>query len=215
MRLTHLGHSCLLVETGDQRLLIDPGTFTPAFEDLRELDAVLITHQHTDHVDLDRLPTLVTANPGVRLLAEPSTINDLAGVGLRVEQLDPGTGVSIGSARVEVVGGEHAVIHPEIPRIANVGLLVSSAGDPTLFHPGDSYGTVPDNVDILALPLSAPWTSIRETVAFARAVGAPATVPIHDGTVSAGGRAIYLRLLGSLVVGTELRDLAGAGAVTW
>jgi L-ascorbate metabolism protein UlaG (beta-lactamase superfamily) len=215
MRLTHLGHSCLLVETGDQRLLIDPGAFTPGFEDLRELAAVLITHQHVDHVDLDRLPALVTANPGVRLLAEPSTINDLAGVGLRAEPLEPGSRISVGGADVEVVGGEHAVIHPDIPRIANVGLLVSSAADPTLFHPGDSYGTVPDDVDILALPLSAPWTSIRETVAFARAVGAPATVPIHDGTVSSIGRALYLRLVGSLVTGTEIRDLAGAGAVSW
>jgi L-ascorbate metabolism protein UlaG (beta-lactamase superfamily) len=215
MQLTHLGHSCLLVETGGRRLLVDPGAFTPGFEDLRELAAVLITHQHADHVDLERLPALVEANPEVRLLAEPSTINDLAGVGLRAEPLEPGSHLDIGDANVEVVGGEHALIHPEIPRVGNVGLLIGSAADPTVFHPGDSYGTVPEDVDILALPLTAPWTSIRETVAFARAVGAPSAVPIHDAIVSPIGRALYLRLVSSLVDATKLRDLADAGAVTW
>jgi L-ascorbate metabolism protein UlaG (beta-lactamase superfamily) len=216
MRLTHLGHSCLLVETGDQRLLVDPGAFTPGFEEVRGLDAVLITHQHLDHVDLDRLPVLVAANPGVRLLAEPATIPGLAGAGLETESLEPGTHLEIGAARVDVVGGEHALIHPEIPRVGNVGLLIGADGDSTVFHPGDSYEAIPSGVDILALPLSAPWTSVRETIAFTRAVGAPVTVPIHDAVVSAVGRAVYLRVIGSVVGGaTEIRDLAGAGAVAW
>ena len=73
MRITHLGHSCLLVETGAQRLLLDPGSFTPGFEDLEDLDAVLVTHQHVDHVDTERLPVLVAGNPGVRLLAESAS----------------------------------------------------------------------------------------------------------------------------------------------
>jgi L-ascorbate metabolism protein UlaG (beta-lactamase superfamily) len=215
MQLTHLGHSCLLVEIGSERLLIDPGAFTAGFEDLRDLDAILITHQHVDHLDLERLPALVAANPGVRLLAEPSTVTELTGVGLDGAPLQPGAKVELGSARVEVVGGDHALIHPDIPRVGNVGLLISAEGDPRLFHPGDSYGTVPEGVDILAIPINAPWTSIRETVTFARDIGAPTAVPIHDAVVSPIGRALYLRLIGSLVHGTEIRDLAGQGAVAW
>jgi L-ascorbate metabolism protein UlaG (beta-lactamase superfamily) len=216
MRLTHLGHSCLLVETGDRRLLVDPGSFTPGFEEVRGLDVVLVTHQHLDHVDLDRLPALVAANPGVRLLAEPSTVAGLADAGLDAEPLEPGARHEFGTARVDVVGGEHAIIHPEIPRVGNVGLLLGADGDSTVFHPGDSYGSTPSGVDILALPLSAPWTSVRETIEFVRAVGAPVTFPIHDAVVSAVGRAVYLRVIGSVVgAATELRDLAGAGEVTW
>ena len=215
MRITHLGHSCLLVETGDQRLLLDPGSFTPGFEDLEGLDAVLITHQHVDHVDPERLPVLVDGNPGVRLLAESSVAAELTTLGLPAQALAPGDRHEIGGAHVDVVGGAHALIHPDIPRVGNVGLLLGSDGDPSFFHPGDSYDVAPDGVDILGLPINAPWTSIRETVAFARAVAAPTAVPIHDAVVSAVGRALYLRLIGALAPETDLRDLAGAGAVTW
>ncbi|MCA1695075.1 MAG: MBL fold metallo-hydrolase, partial [Actinobacteria bacterium] len=46
MEITHFGHSCVLLDTGSARLLIDPGTWSEGFEDLTGLDAVLITHQH-------------------------------------------------------------------------------------------------------------------------------------------------------------------------
>ena len=215
MRITHLGHSCLLVETGAQRLLLDPGSFTPGFEDLEDLDAVLVTHQHVDHVDTERLPVLVAGNPGVRLLAESSVAAELTTLGLTAEALAPGDRHEIGAAHVEVVGGAHALIHPDIPRVANVGLLLTGDGDPVFFHPGDSYDVAPENVDILGLPVTAPWTSIRETVAFARAVAAPTAVPIHDAGLSAVGGALYLRLIGSLAPETTLRDLAGARTASW
>jgi L-ascorbate metabolism protein UlaG (beta-lactamase superfamily) len=194
MQLTHLGHSCVLVQEGQTRLLLDPGNLTAGFEEVRGLDAVAVTHQHPDHLDLERLPGLVAANPGVRLLAEPSTAPQVAARGFPCETLSPGE---------------------DIPRVGNVGLLISGPGGPVLFHPGDSYSTVPEGVDVLLLPLTAPWTSIRETVAFARAVAAPQAVPIHDGGASPGGRAVYLRLVGSLVEEVRLRDLSGAGAVDW
>lgn len=215
MDITHLGHSCLLVQVADHRLLIDPGLFTPAFEDLRGLDSIWVTHQHVDHVDLDRLPALVGSNPGVRLFAEPSTLPSIHAAGLEATVLQPGSRVEVGDAHIDVVGGEHAVIHPEIARVGNVGLVVHADGGPRLFHPGDSYGTVPAGIDLLALPLTAPWTSVRETVAFARDVAAPQVLPIHDAIVSPAGRAVYLRVVGSLLPSSEIRDLAGAGRTTW
>ena len=55
MRLTKLGHSCLLVEEGRARLLLDPGTLSGGFEELEGLTAVLFIHQHADHLDQQRL----------------------------------------------------------------------------------------------------------------------------------------------------------------
>ena len=79
MELTHFGHSCLLAEIGVARLLFDPGTFSHGFEGITGLSAILITHQHADHADPQRLPALVEANPGAALYADPQTAAQLGG----------------------------------------------------------------------------------------------------------------------------------------
>ncbi len=218
MRITHLGHACLLVEvssaSGGVRLLIDPGAYSSGFEELTDLDAVLITHAHPDHVDLDRLRPLLEADDGVVLTAEPELAAQLGDLGARA--LHPGEHLRVGQGAcdVEAVGGEHALIHPDIPRIGNTGLVVRAPGEPVLFHPGDSYATAPDGVDVLALPLNAPWAASRETVDFLRAVSPRVAVPVHDALLSPTGRRAYLGSLTALLPdGTRLHDTGGRGVV--
>lgn len=211
MRITHLGHSCLLVETGGARILIDPGTFSHGFEELADLDAVLVTHQHPDHVDVERLPLLLESEDAAVLHAEPSTAAALREAGIDARPLHPGETVTVAGATVEAVGGEHNVIHVDVPRVGNVGLLVRAPGEPVLFHPGDSYGTTPAGVDVLALPLSAPWAASKETIDFVRAVAPGTGFAIHEALLSPAGRALYagqVRTLGGL----DLVDLS-SGAV--
>ncbi len=81
MKLTHLGHACLLVETGTARLLLDPGTMSD-FADVRDLDGVLVTHQHGDHLDTERLAALMTANPAATLVIDPDSLALVSGLGL-------------------------------------------------------------------------------------------------------------------------------------
>ena len=102
------------------------------------------------------------------------------------------------------------MIHADIDRIGNVGMLLSADGEPTLLHPGDSYEATPAGVDVLAVPVSAPWCAFKETVEFTRSVGARTLVPVHDALLSERGRALYLRQLGALGVG-DVSDLRGAG----
>ena len=209
MRLTHLGHACLLVETADQRILFDPGVFSPGFEEVGDLDAILVTHQHDDHVDADRLPRLLELNPGARLLAEAQTATVLLERDIAAQALTPGEATRVGPVEVTPVGELHALNHDRVPRVGNTGLLLRADGEPSLFHPGDAYDAEPGPVDVLALPLSAPWCAVRDTLAFVRRINPRYAVPVHDATLSDVGRALYLHHVGTFgPEGMQLRDLA-------
>jgi L-ascorbate metabolism protein UlaG (beta-lactamase superfamily) len=216
MRITHLGHACLLVEIDGARLLIDPGTFSTGFEELTELDAVVITHQHADHVDVEKLPVLLEANDRALLLAEPETAADLTAAGIAAQPLHPGEEHEVCRVPLRVLGGQHAVIHPDVPRVGNVAVLLgtsrSQGGQGLLMHPGDAYDVTPEGVDVLALPLSAPWAKVSETVDFLRAVRPAVAVPVHDCLLQPGARGLYLGLCTRLAPeGTQVTDLAGQG----
>lgn len=209
MRLTHLGHACLLVEAGGQRILIDPGVFSPGLEDLTGLNVILVTHQHADHVDLQRLPAMLVANPQARLYAEPQAAAVMAQGGIRSEHTVAGEELSFGRVLIMPVGEKHALINEALPRVGNLGVVIRAEGEPSLFHPGDAYDGESGQVDILALPLNAPWTASRDTVAFAQRIAPKVSVPIHDVLLSAIGRQLYLSQVQSLgPQSMELRDLA-------
>ncbi|MHA6628228.1 MBL fold metallo-hydrolase [Pseudonocardia sichuanensis] len=178
MQITHFGHSCVLLDTGSARLLLDPGSFSAGFESVRGLDAVLVTHQHPDHLDTDRLGPLLDANPDARLIVDGGTAAQLDHVPHEVAA--PGSAVEIAGARVDVLGGEHAVIHPDIPVIANNAYLV----DGTHLHPGDAF-TPPDGpVEVLFLPTGAPWLKVSEAVEYLRAVAPRTAIPIHEAVLA-------------------------------
>ncbi|MEO7061310.1 MAG: MBL fold metallo-hydrolase [Lapillicoccus sp.] len=192
MRVTHLGHACLLVELADTRILIDPGGFSPGFEDLRDLDAIVVTHQHADHLDQDRFPDLLRANRQAAVYADPQSAELIIGVGADVVTTVAGVALTVRDATLTPVGQLHAVIHAGVPRYTNVGITLTAEGEPSLFHPGDAYDGQPGPVDLLAVPINAPWAKVSETIDFVARIAPVGIIPIHDALLSAPGRAMYV-----------------------
>jgi L-ascorbate metabolism protein UlaG (beta-lactamase superfamily) len=179
MQIVHLGQSCVLTEIGAARLLLDPGVYSAGFEQLAGLDAILVTHQHPDHLDLDRLPALLAGNPAAQLLVDVGSAQPLADAGIAHRVASPGEHLELAGVTIEVVGGDHSVIHPDVPVIPNNGYLIDG-GAGTILHPGDSFTVVNRDVDVLLLPTAAPWLKISEAVDFLRAVDPGLAVPIHQ-----------------------------------
>lgn len=198
MRLTKFGHAAVRIKHDGTTLVLDPGVWSQR-ESVEGADAVLITHEHPDHYDADNLRA--TDAPIFTIAAVAAQIRESApDVAERVTVVAPDQSWTIGDVGVRAIGELHAVIHADLPRFHNSGYLLS-LGDRTVFHPGDAL-TVPGvPVDVLLSPVSAPWMRLSEGIDFARAVGAPKTVAIHDRVYSPEGLGVadaqFGRLLGA------------------
>lgn len=212
MQLTHFGHSCLLAEFDQTSVLFDPGTFAHGFEGITGLAAILITHQHPDHVDPARLPALIEANPDAALYTDSQTAAQLDAP---FQVVHAGDELTVGDLTIRALGGKHAVIHPEIPVIENLSYLVGDGEHRArLMHPGDALFVPDEPVDVLATPAAAPWMRISEAVDYLRAVAPARAVPIHQGIVAPEARGIYYGRLTEMT-STDFQVLPEESSVTF
>lgn len=185
MRLTKFGHACVRIEHDGQVIVIDPGVFTEP-EAVDGATAVLVTHEHPDHWEAERLR---------RTDAVIETIGAVAAqlppdLGERTLVHSPGGRPDIG-VPTELVGEKHAVIYRDLPHFDNSGFLLDVGGT-RVFHPGDALTIPTTPVDVLLLPVSAPWLKASECIDYAIAVGAPRNIPIHEAVYSEAGLGIVL-----------------------
>jgi len=190
MRVTKYEHAALTVQDSGKTLVIDPGSFTNPLDELENVVAIMLTHEHPDHWTPDHLDRLLTKFPDAPVFG-PQGVADAAG-GYDVTVVSPGETATVDPFTLRFFGGRHNVIHESIPVVDNVGVLVNDA----FYYPGDSYA-VPDGVDVklLAAPLGAPWLKIGEAMDFVLAVKPRRAFGTHDMTLSVIGRGMHRQRL--------------------
>lgn len=217
MYITKFGHSCMLVEEGEARILIDPGSYSDMQNGVRDLDAILITHEHQDHLDMGSLKAILQNNPEVKIITNAGAGTTLTEQGIGYREARDGDSAMIKDVLIEIFGKDHALIHSSIPVIPNTGFFIANR----FFYPGDAFvrpytgepeiakeppatyertvATMPlaeyvkDNpflnpqvgqprpIEILALPVTAPWMRSAEAVDYALELKPRICVPVHDG----------------------------------
>lgn len=184
MRVTKFSHACVRLERDGAVLVIDPGAFSEV-DALDGVDAVLITHEHIDHVEPERLAEVVSRRPSVTVHAHPGVAAALPALTGAITTVEPGRSFEAAGFTVSTHGGDHNVIHPDIPRVPNLAYLVEGDGQ-TVYHPGDSFAlpTGDVTVDTLFMPISGPWMKMSETVDFARAVAPRRAFALHEALLS-------------------------------
>jgi L-ascorbate metabolism protein UlaG (beta-lactamase superfamily) len=197
MQLTKLGHACVRVRKDDRTLVIDPGGLTPEDNAITGADAVLITHEHFDHLEAARLRKALADDPRLTVYTCRAVAQILGDVGDRVRTVGEGDALNIAGFEVAVVGQKHEVVHPDVPPVENVGFFI----DGEVFHPGDAFTVV--EAPTLLVPGQAPWMKAPEMIEYLRAVGPRRAYAVHDGLLNEFG----LGLLESQLTGeAEAQD---------
>lgn len=208
MELTKYTHACVRLEKNGKVLVIDPGTFSDE-PVLDGVDAVLVTHQHFDHLDVAKLKA---ASPGIEVFTCEGVAAELAGVPAEVRVVRHGDSFNAAGFGVKVFGEWHSRNHPDVPVVQNVGFLV----DDEVFYPGDAL-TVPGvDVPTLMVPTNAPWMKLAEMVDYLRAVRPARAFSTHDGLLNDIGLSLvdnYLKLE-SDKQGADMRRLKVGESVT-
>lgn len=186
MRVTKYEHATLRIDESGDTLIVDPGSFTTPLDDLGDVVAVVITHEHPDHWTPEHLDRILRDVPGIPVFA-PAGVAAAAG-DHEITIVSVGDTVTTGHFTLRFFGGEHAVIHESLPEIQNLGVLVNDE----LYYPGDSYAIPTDvTVDTLAAPLGAPWLKIGEAMDFVLAVKPRRAFGVHDMTLSVIGKNMH------------------------
>lgn len=184
MRITKLGHCCLLIELEGVRILTDPGKFSSGFENLIDIDLILITHEHGDHLHTEAVAALVQQNPHVEVICNSSVGRLLDEIGVQYTILEGTATETRSELRIKAYDGEHVEIFDEFGLVQNTGYLLNGE----FFFPGDAYTVPEEDVRVLALPVAGPWCKLSHAIKYTLQVQPQITIPVHDAVLSETGK---------------------------
>lgn len=177
MKITKFGHCCMLIEENGIRILTDPGSYTTEQSEVKDIDIVLITHEHADHFHIESLKKCLQNNPKAKIITNTAVAALLEKEGIPSIIVNGDSNTLEKEILIEGFGKDHATIYPTVPVVQNVGYLINNK----FYYPGDSLTNPNKPVQILAFPVAGPWVKISEAIDFALAIKADVSIPVHDG----------------------------------
>lgn len=193
MKLTKYQHACFTLERDGQLLVVDPGNITDDFVVTNNIIAVVITHEHPDHIDPAKVDLIIENNPDVTIISHGGIIE--ANPWPHTRTVSPGDSVVIGPFKLEFFGGKHEKIHSSLPIVDNIAVMIND----TLYYPGDSYALPDKPVKYLAAPTSGPWLRIGDVADFINSIKPEFVFSTHDAHSSEKNEALIDFLLPKLI----------------
>lgn len=188
MKIKKIGHCCLVIEIDGKKIMTDPGGWTTKQLEEGNLDLILITHEHADHLHVESLKKVLEKNPKCKIITNSSVKEILDKNFLEtdfkytnIEILENGEKnfLEQDSINIYAKSCDHADIYDGIVSVQNTGYFINNK----IFYPGDAYLEIEKKVGILALPVAGPWAKIREVIEYAKKVKPKIAFPVHDGLI--------------------------------
>jgi L-ascorbate metabolism protein UlaG (beta-lactamase superfamily) len=179
MKIKKIGHCCLVIETKGIKIMTDPGNYTNLQNEELDIDLILITHEHKDHLHIESLKEVIKNNPNVSIFTNNSAAKILKEENIGYSILIDGESTLFNNVSLAAFGNKHAEIFDGILQVENTGYFI----DDRLFYGGDSFYIPNKKVEILALPVSGPWVCIKDTINYAIKISPKYCFPVHDGMI--------------------------------
>lgn len=182
MKISKYLHSCLVFEKDGFKLLFDPGKFSFAegrvkAEMFADVDAIIITHNHPDHLDAENLKKIIEIS-GAILYSNAQVVKELEDNNLIGHEIIQGE-MSIGPFHLQVIDVVHEqILDSELPDMQAYII------DEKVLHPADSFEEKLlkfKGIDWLVLPIMAPFTTELAVAKFADKIKPKNILPVHDG----------------------------------
>lgn len=184
MKIIKYDQSCVMLEKNGRCLLIDPVEFSTEIPVVKNIDAIIITHKHSDHYQPEILEKFRLSNPDAKIFVAEDMINEIQQPA-QIASFDKD--VQVGEFAIGFFGKEHAPIVDNISPCKNFGVII----DNILVNPGDSFAdpsiTKPN---VLFVAISAPWLKIDEVMKYITLLAPNKVIPVHDGLLSPLGHKI-------------------------
>ena len=177
MKITKLGHCCLVIEEKGVQIMTDPGTYSTLQNDAKGIDYIFITHEHPDHLHVESLKTVLKNNPKAKIVTNAPVGKLLDAEKIPYELLEHGGAKEFSGVHVEGHGEKHEVIYESFGQVKNTGYFFAKR----FFYPGDAFYNPGKPVEILALPVAGPWMKISEAIDYAKVIKPNVCFPVHDG----------------------------------